>query len=65
MTAEWFKNGSEIRNDIKESLGANGVKTTSLQINSIKSGDSGNYSCRGRNKFGNASKTFDVTVHGK
>ena len=65
MTAEWFKNGVKIENGTQESSGVNDVTTTFLQINSIKLKDSGNYSCRGRNQFGNASKTFDVTVHGK
>ena len=65
MTAEWFKNGVKIENGTRESSGVNDVTTTFLQINSIKLKDSGNYSCRGRNQFGNASKTFDVTVNGK
>ena len=65
MTAEWFKNGVIIENGTRESSGVNDVTTTFLQINSIKLKDSGNYSCRGRNQFGNDSKIFDVTVQSK
>ena len=65
MTAEWLKNGVKIENGTRESSGVNDVTTTFLQINSIKLKDSGNYSCRGRNQFGNDSKIFDVTVQSK
>ena len=65
MKAEWFKNGVKIENGTRESSGVNDVTTTFLQINSIKLKDSGNYSCRGRNQFGNDSKIFDVTVQSK
>ena len=66
MTTEWFKNGSRIQsNVIQESVGVNDVTTTSLWINSIKLKDSGNYTCKGSNEFGNVSKTVGVVVNGK
>lgn len=65
MTAEWFKNGNEIRKGIQEISGLNDVTTALLQMNSVKLDDSGNYGCRGGNQFGNVIKTLDVTVYGK
>ena len=66
MTAEWLRNGRKIESNlIQESVGFNDVTTTSLRINSIKLKDSGNYTCKGSNEFGNVSKTVGVVVNGK
>ena len=66
VTAEWFKNGSKIKSDpIQTILGVNDATTTLLQINSTKLENSGNYTCKGSNQFGNVSKTVGVVVVGK
>ena len=66
VTVEWFKNGNKTKPDaIETKSGGNDNTTTSLQINSVKLENSGNYTCKGSNQFGNVSKTFGVVVIGK